>query len=106
MYVLIDDQRTLGADIICRSIDGAKLVLQGFKHVKYTLGIDYDLGFEETGHDILKWAIKENILPDFVQLVTMNPVGRKEMAWALMQVGYESYDNINFVKGNNYVDCN
>lgn len=100
MYVLIDDIRDLNADIICRTPDGAKLTLQGLALVKYTLGIDHDLSSKETGYDILRWAIDERLLPDNIQLVTMNPIGKKNMIYLLFDNGYTSFDNTNFVKDN------
>lgn len=60
---------------------------------------DHDLGEEETGYDVLVWAIEKDLLPDKVQLVTSNPVGQLNMANALRANGFDSIDGRNFVRG-------
>lgn len=99
MFVLIDDERNMGADIICRTPDGAKEVLWDMQGKLYVLGIDHDLGYTETGHDLIKWAIARGILSNTVQLVTMNPAGGMAMALTLRDAGYITNDGLNFVKG-------
>jgi len=102
-YLLIDDCRNFG-NIIARTADGGKLLLKLFNnwsisfYLDWTLGIDHDLGGDETGYDILKWAIEKEYLPSKIQLVTMNPVGKQNMATLLFDAGYNSNDNINFIK--------
>jgi hypothetical protein len=98
MFVLIDDERILGADIICRTPLAAGIILPALQYFDYTLGIDHDLGRAKTGHDIIKWAIAREVLPNTIQLVTMNPVGREAMSLTLQDAGYTTNDGLNFVK--------
>jgi len=101
MYILIDDKKTLSADIICRNPSAARLVLWNFVTEKstYVLGIDFDLGCNETGLDILKWAWRSNLLPDYIQIVSFNPVGIKQIVdFLICDADYETFDNINFIK--------
>ena len=101
MYILIDDKKTLGADIICRTPSAAREVLWNFKtsQHKYHLGIDFDLGCDENGLDILKWAWHSNLLPDYIQTVSFNPVGIKQIVdFLICDADYETFDNINFIK--------
>jgi hypothetical protein len=95
MYLLIDDVRDLGCEAIARTSEAARLLLP--------LGewecvcFDHDLGLgEETGYQILVWAIENNHLPNKVQLVTSNPVGKKSMAQALIIVGFTTKNGVDF----------
>jgi hypothetical protein len=98
MDLLIDDQRTF-----CECI--AKTYAVGMRLLRCRgigrLFIDFDLGESKTGLDILKDGFKENILPDFIQLVTMNPAGREQMGNYLKDYcGYTNIarDAVNFIK--------
>lgn len=94
MWLLIDDMRSLpGVEVIARTPKAARkmLSLGGWTNVIF----DHDLGYldeeskiAETGYDILKWAIEERLLPDKIELITSNPVGRENMAAALVADGY------------------
>lgn len=97
MWLLIDDSRDLKTDVIARTPEAAKklLALGGW----YCVCLDHDLGPSlESGYDILVWALKEKLLPNKIQLVTSNPVGRANMAAALHRAGYFSIDGANFSK--------
>jgi len=98
MYLLIDDERNYGADIIARTAKAGKLVLANLSTDIDVLGIDHDLGGNVTGYDIVKWALANGYLPNKVQVVSSNPVGRKAIANVLLDNGYQSKDNTNFVK--------
>jgi hypothetical protein len=63
MWLLIDDERNLGC-------------------------LDHDLGYGESGYDILMWALGEGVVPPRVELVTSNPGGRDRMGAALEGAGY------------------
>lgn len=86
--ILVDDKRDGPADIICRTIEGAKVVLSCIPgscvpDVKdYTLLLDHDLGQgdEKDGIDLLIWARDNGIhLPSKIVLVSENPVGIRNM---------------------------
>jgi hypothetical protein len=94
--LLIDDCRDLGVDVIARTPEAGRklLALGGWE----CLCLDHDLGSaQETGYDVLRWAIECGMLPPKVQLVTSNPVGRSNMRAALESVGYSTADGFNFV---------
>jgi len=96
MYLLIDDLRNTPADIIARTPDAAKQVLQKLEAYITCVIFDHDLGDCESGYDIMMWAINNEVLPRKVELVTSNPVGRDNMINALRQEGYKTKNNLQF----------
>lgn len=99
MYLLIDDAKTYSSDITARTAKAGKLVLERlFGHIT-ELGIDFDLGGKISGYDIVKWALANGYLPKRIQVVSMNPVGRQTIVNVLLDNGYRSKDNTNFVRG-------
>ena len=94
MWLLIDDERNLGTDAVARTPSAARklLALGGWDCVCF----DHDLGEKESGYDILVWGLEFGFIPDRVQLVTANPVGRKNMSDALEYNGYVTSDGVNF----------
>ena len=94
MWLLIDDCRDLNCEVIARTPNAGKklLALGGWECVCF----DHDLGTNESGYDVLKWASAANFLPDRVQLVTSNPVGRKNMKNLLLDNGFKTKDGFNF----------
>ena len=99
MWLLIDDKRDLNCEIIARTAKAGKLILHKLCGRIKTVCLDHDLGEKETGYDICKWACPKKIMPEHVQLVTDNPVGRDNMARCLEAHGYTSKDNTNYFKG-------
>ena len=96
MFFIIDDERTLGCELIARNAKVGKLILSELsKHIE-CLCIDHDLGTLETGYDVINWALANNCLPNHVQIVTSNPPGRENIAKALIAAGYRTIDNTNF----------
>ncbi len=106
MYLIIDDDRSLGCDIIARTPQAGKDILYNMVHRFNSNGeplieclcIDHDLGFEETGYDVIKFGIENHCLPDKIQIVSMNPVGKQNIANILVDNEYNTFDNINFVR--------
>lgn len=95
MWLLIDDIRDLGTEIIARTPEAGRrmLALGGWECVC----LDHDLGHEtESGYTILMWALEHDFLTSKVQLVTSNPVGRANMSAALEAVGYKTVDGVNY----------
>lgn len=83
--LLIDDLRDLKADVICRNYsDGIWALINGTWDV---LLLDHDLasfdgedGREKTGYDVLCFLeMHPQYLPNRIELVTANPVGRQKM---------------------------
>lgn len=88
MELLIDDVRDLGTDAIARNSMAARTLLSLKCWTK--VYFDHDLGLlSENGHQILRWALLEDLLPNEVCLVTSNPVGLKNMQEELIASGYK-----------------
>lgn len=98
MYLLIDDTRYFYADIIARTAEAGKAILEELSVNIDCLGIDYDLGGEISGYDIVNWALARGLLPDRVEVVSMNPPGRKAIIDVLLDNGYKQEHNSIFVK--------
>ena len=96
MWLLIDDYRELGCDVLARNAKAGKDMLR--RGDWECVALDHDLGGQETGYDVLVWAIENGFLPSKVQLVSSNPVGVKRMQAALVAEGYSSNDGINYAK--------
>ena len=96
MWLLIDDMRSLEADVIARTPEAGKrmLALGGWDG----LLLDHDLGLCESGAAVLDWAIEHELVPAKVMLVTSNPVGADNMARALRAAGFETVNNRYFTK--------
>jgi hypothetical protein len=97
MILLIDDVRNFHADIVLRT---AKAAIEFFIVVGDNMSfekvyLDFDLG-DGIGLDVLKQAIFSNAIIPKIILVTMNPVGRKQMGDYLIDNGYHSYDGFEF----------
>jgi len=86
-HLLIDDLRELKMDHVARTAEAGRQALLSFPVTH--LYMDHDLGTDETGYDVLTWALERGCCPDSVYFVTSNPVGRDNMARALEAHGYE-----------------
>lgn len=98
MWLLIDDMRDHPrTEAVARTVEaGRRLLASGEWEC---VCFDHDLGEQESGYDILIWAIEQGHLPRHVQLMSANPVGRRNMRAALEADGYITRDNgINFYK--------
>lgn len=98
LELLIDDCRNLGTEAIARTPAAARYLLS--LRIWRRVYLDHDLGEGETGYDVLTWALERGLMPERVQLVTSNPVGRQNMRAALENAGYVTADGINFSGGN------
>lgn len=103
MIVLIDDIRKIdNVDIVARTAKEGKKILQKYKGKIDLLYLDHDLGCKESGYDITVWALKNNLMPKRVKLITNNPVGRENILKLLESYGYSNYSNKYDVK-NSYL---
>ncbi len=93
MDLLIDDQRTF-CECIAKTYSIGMTILRTGRIDR--LFLDFDLGETKTGLDVLKDGFKERVLPEFIQLVTMNPVGKTQMGLFLKDCNYETADNCNY----------
>lgn len=88
-HLLIDDLRELNVDLTARNGEDGLAALREHGDRVTHLYMDHDLG-EDTmdGYSVLSTALDEGIHPQTVILVTMNSVGRENMARALEAHGY------------------
>ena len=96
MWLIIDDERELSCEVIARTAEAGRKMLEvgGWEAVVF----DHDLGCEETGYDLLTYALDASLMPPIVQLCTANPVGRQRMRSALEAHGYVTKDGGTFIK--------
>jgi len=88
MYLLIDDERDLNCNIICRDGWTGLTVLRAIHEQVTVLCMDHDLGEGINGYQVIVKAIKENILPKEVQIVSANIIGAKRIKEVLIDAGY------------------
>ena len=62
MWLLIDDQRDLNCQIIARTAEAGRIVLQVLCNQIETVCLDHDLGEKDTGYDICKWALESGCM--------------------------------------------
>jgi len=98
MYLLIDDIRNTPCDFIARTVGAGKLSLEKLHNCLTHVILDHDLGEEQTGYDVCVWALEKGYMPDNVQLVTDNPVGRDNISAALINAGYVCINTREFRK--------
>ena len=99
MYLLIDDLRNTPSDFIARTPESGKISLERLHPVLTHVIFDHDLGEEETGYDVMVWALNNGVMPPNVQLVTNNPVGRDNMIAALLNAGYKQKNLVEYYIG-------
>lgn len=61
------------------------------------LYIDHDLGEINTGYDLVVWALQNGLCPKQVFIVSANPVGRDNIARALVSEGYTKLNPYEFI---------
>lgn len=100
MHVLIDDVRDLeGMDIICRTASAGMRVCCFFGNDITHLYIDHDLGESKNGYEVIKTLLSAGFCPPYVQIVSSNPVGVKNIGAALLNAGYiMSLNKMEFTK--------
>lgn len=94
MWLLIDDIRDLNCEVTARTPEAGKkmLAVGGWDCVC----LDHDLAADETGYDIAVWALEAGIMPPKVQIVSSNPVGKKNISDALKNNGYTTKNGTDF----------
>lgn len=97
MWLMIDDMRNLGCELEARTAgDGMRMLEEHVGQIE-CLCLDHDLGEnQENGYQIITWALERDLVPPHVQIVSSNPVGRKNIAAALEAAGYATKDGVNF----------
>jgi hypothetical protein len=87
MKLLIDDMRNITCDIIARNARAGLACLRAFEIDELVL--DHDLGDDVNGYEVLCYALLEKIVPDYVYVITDNPVGLENIARALEAEGFK-----------------
>jgi hypothetical protein len=90
--VLIDDCRDFGGNtVICRTGENGIITIMALLKAGVTierLYMDHDLGDGINGYQVIEILAKNGLLPNFVEMVTSNPVGRERMAQVLESEGF------------------
>lgn len=87
MKLLIDDCKDFqGMNIVARDYETGMAILSQWKITE--LYLDFDLGGEATGLDVLKVGFVAGIIPDLVEIVSLNPVGARQMKHYLEDNGF------------------
>ena len=94
MRIMIGSKHAYSVDRICPTARDGKRALR--EHDVTVLYLDYFLGCRDTGADILKWALQQNIAPPRIVLVTNKPDCREDMGRTLITRGYRTVDGINY----------
>lgn len=98
VWAIIDDIRELNCELIAKNArDGIHMVIENFDRIE-CLCLDHDLGEVLNGYDVLCHLFEVGKVPNHVQLVTSNPVGRANMANVLKHNEYKTKDGRNFYK--------
>ena len=90
--VLIDDCRDFSGNfIICRTGENGIVTVMALTQAGVKISnliLDHDLGDGINGYQVTEILAKNKLLPDCVELITSNPVGREKMAQVLEMEGF------------------
>lgn len=96
-WLLVDDVRNKpNVEAVARTPSVAKRLLEGI--IWDGVMLDHDLDAEETGYDIINWALANGCLPKRVEIITDNIYGRENMRRVLWDNEYETTDGRTFFK--------
>lgn len=84
------------ADMYCADTRTAKKSLR--ESYVSILAVDYYLAGRENGDDLICWADKNSVLPNFVVIIERDRSKRLLLANRLQTMGYRSNDDVTFVK--------
>lgn len=100
MWLIVDDTRELGCEVIARTSQAGCSILHAMPDVFECLCIDHDLGpnSKHSGKEVIQFALEYNCLPPRVQIVSQNPVGAQNIRNLLTDAGYETKDRINYCR--------
>ncbi len=96
MNLMVDDVKTFsGMDLIARNYNAAFKVLIAL-NVSH-LYLDFDLGSKNgnTGETLLLKLFEISAVPQYIQLISYNPVGTKRMEAVLTDHGFKKNNNDN-----------
>ena len=96
MRVAITKTGHFTADFYCSESKDAKRILKE-KHVS-VLAIDFPLKGRETGCDIIDWAGKNKLLPNYVILIERSRIRRALLGEMLKVYGFRTNDDTTFIK--------
>ncbi len=84
------------ADLYCADTRTAKRVLRE-KNISI-LAIDYYLVGQGNGCDIIDWAKRNAVLPNFIVVIERNRNKRALLSNTLRNIGYRSGDDTTFIR--------
>lgn len=84
------------ADIYCADARAARRILR--ENPVSLLAIDFQLSGKGTGHDVLQWAHKHRVLPDFVVIVARDRSHRLSLGSTLEKLGFRSADSTSYFR--------
>ncbi len=96
MRLAVSKQGSYSADFYCADSYAAKKVLN--EQMISIMAVDYYLNGRENGQSVLSWAIKKNVLPQFVVITEKDRTKRMALMTALVDGGYASPDGTTFIK--------
>lgn len=83
MKIFFDDIRPLPKDAremsLVRTFESCVSLLNLFKNEIDFIDLDYDLGYEKTGLDVLIYMKENNIKPNSINIHSDHPAGKREM---------------------------
>ena len=99
--VLIDDMRELdGMNLVIRNYQSYLNTKETLLNNDFELYLDHDLGEEKSGYDVIKDLFESGIFPESIFVITMNPVGRKNIYDVLEYYHYRKSKNGNWIRLN------
>ncbi len=96
MRLAISTSTHYHADIYCADSRSAKKVLKE-RNISI-VALDFYLAGREDGSELLLWAKRHNVLPNYVVIIERNRDKRFLLSQALKGSGYRSVDNTTFIK--------
>jgi len=96
MRLAITRSSFYNADIYCADTRAAKKILR--EAYISILAIDYYLVGQGNGCDLIRWAVQNYVLPDFVVVIERDRNKRVILSDLLRKTGYQSSDETTFIK--------
>jgi response regulator of citrate/malate metabolism len=96
MRLAISTSTFYHADIYCSDTHSAKRALRE-KNISI-LAIDFYLSGRENGSELISWAKRHKVLPNYVVITERNREKRAALGNELKTSGFQTADNITFIK--------
>lgn len=96
MRLAISKRGCYHADVYCNDSEVAKKMLR--ENCISIVAVDYFLNGHDNGKNVIAWAIKKKVLPQFVVITETDRTKRMLLMSELMDGGYRSPDGTTFIK--------